>query len=100
MGYVNHVGDVGKWNIAVTLNEHDFFRASLENIGQASLEVLPGRILVVDLQTRLLSRTAINQLHHDGAIGGGGLRLIWRWRLRYQRVQSLPGQRRDHHNND
>ena len=60
MGYVNHVGDVSKWDIAVTLDEHDFFRASLENVGQASLEVFPGRIFVVDLQTRFLARAAIN----------------------------------------
>src|SRR5215470_10229138 len=97
---VDYIRDVGEGNIVITLHEHDLLRAGFENVGQTGLKRIPGRIFLVDLNSRLLPGPTVEQLHDDGAIRILVLRRIWRWRLRHQGIEALWRQRRNNHEND
>src|SRR5207253_5544416 len=65
-----------------------------------SLQIVPGRIILIDLHARRLPGAAVDYLDNDGAVGLCIFRLIWwRW-LRDERIQALRSQRRDHHEDD
>jgi len=97
---INDVGDVGEGHIVIALHEHDLLSAGLENIFQAALQSVPSGVVLIDLDARIVARTVVNQLHHDGAIYVGLYLLILRRGLGHQRFQTLGRQRRDHHEND
>src|SRR5205085_8689857 len=53
---VNDLRDVSKAEGIITLHEHDFLRAGLVDLGQPALQVLPGDVVLVDLEVRLVAR--------------------------------------------
>ena len=97
MGDVDHISYVRKGNRIIALYEHNFLRALFVNIGQTPLQIIPGRIFLVDLYTRILSCTPIDQLHDNRAVRLRILRSIRRRWLWNQRIQTLRRHRRDHH---
>ena len=58
MGQIDHVGNVGEGNSVIPFHKHDFFRALLVNVGETPLQIVPGRVFVVDLNARLLADAA------------------------------------------
>src|ERR1700758_155806 len=96
---VNDLCHVVEGQLAVRLHEHHLFRTGLEDVVQAALKVLPGHVVLVDLERRLIARSA-KDLHDDGAVVILLLLLLILGRLRNQRVQPLRRKRRDHHEDD
>src|SRR5258705_4687438 len=86
VGDVDHIGYVEEGNIIVTLHEHDLFRACFEDVGQAALQIIPGRIFLIDLHTRGLAGSSVDKLDNNCAVGCVLLLLIRRWWLGNQRV--------------
>src|SRR6266480_5494447 len=82
---VDHIGDVEKGNIIVTLHEHHFFRTGFEDIGQTALQIIPGRIFLIDLHTRGLAGSMVDELNNNRTVGCVLLFLIRRWWLGNQR---------------
>ena len=86
---IDDIGDVGERDIVIALHKHHFFGSSLEDVGQSGLQAVPRHIVLIDFETRCLSRPSINDLHDNGAIIRLLLGLILRWRLRHQSVQTF-----------
>src|ERR1035438_5347903 len=69
VGQINHIGDVDEGDGVIALHKHNLLRALLIDVSQAPLQIVPGRIFVVDLDARILSGAAVDQLHDNGAVG-------------------------------
>src|SRR5271157_2504535 len=99
MRLVDYLGYIVKRNVWISLDEHHFFRASLEDVVQLAFKVIQRDVVLVDLVCRLIS-TASQHLHHDRTVARRRLLRLVFGRLGYQRVQTFRSQRGDHHKND
>src|ERR1700735_715958 len=93
---VNRASDLAEVNSVIAFDESNFFRAQLENIVQASSEIVPSNLVLINQHF-----PACGYLDHD-RLGQQLLvfRLVGRRRLRHERVEPLRRRRSDHHKND
>src|SRR6266850_8061839 len=92
---VNGAGDFAKQDVAITLNEGDFFGTILKDLFNARTEIIPGGVFVIDLDL------AVSQhLNNHRLILKFLILLLVGIRLRHQSIHPLRGQRGDNHEND
>src|ERR1035441_10693128 len=99
VGDVDDLGHIIEGQLWIGFNEHDLFRAGLEDVVETAFQILPRDVVLVDLQRRLIA-AASQYLYHNGAVVAGRLRLLVLGRLGNQRAQTFRSQRRDHHEDD
>src|ERR1035441_9421429 len=99
VGDVDDLCHIIEGQLGISLDEHDFFGAGLEDVVEAAFQILPRHVVLVDFE-RWLIAAASQYLHHNSAVVAWRLRLLVLGRLGNQRVQTFWSQRCDHHEDD
>src|ERR1035437_10018365 len=99
VGDVDDLCHIVEGQLGISLDEHDFFGAGLEDVVEAAFQILPRHVVLVDFERRLIA-AASQYLHHNSAVVAWRLLLLVLGRLGNQRVQTFRSQRRDHHEDD
>src|ERR1035437_1487617 len=99
VGDVDDLCHIVEGQLGISLDEHDFFGAGLEDVVEAAFQILPRHVVLVDFERRLIA-AASQYLHHNSAVVAWRLLLLVLGRLGNQRVQTFWSQRCDHHEDD